>query len=50
MECEDAVVKPGGRRIVDMKVTMQGVGCEACEGEYAVRLVGKLAGSAMTQT
>ena len=49
MECDDAVVKPAGRRIVDMKVAMQGVGCEVYEGERAVRIVGKLAGRAITQ-
>ena len=50
MECEDAVVKPAGRRMVDMKVAIQGVGCEGCEGEHAVQIVGQLAGRAMTQT
>ena len=50
MECVDAVVEPAGRRMVDMKVVMQSIGCEGCEEEHAVQIVGRVPGRAMMQT
>ena len=50
MQCKDAVVKPAGRRMVDMKVAMKGIEGEGCQGEHEVQIVENLTGRAMMQS